>query len=508
MKISVLAISPVTCCVELSNGNFTPYYNQSPLNVYVNGQLVHKHIGTNVFMVYNLTPGMVNEIKLVSEEESYTFEVETDSVTETITIDYEGQKDYTEIIQDAINRITPGGLVVINEGLFDVRPIFLKSDITIYLKGTLRGDAYRYNYPILDEFLDGLPLSVWEGNIRKMFASLITGIRVKNVKIVGPGKINGNAQNGDWWVNPKEIRGATRPRTVYLNYCENIDLSGITVMNSPSWTIHPYYSDNVRIIDVKVINPKESPNTDGCNPESCRKVDIIGCFFSVGDDCIAIKSGKIEMVEKFYRPCSEITVRNCLMENGHGAVVLGSENSSGIKDLNVEMCLFRNTDRGLRIKTRRGRGNKAIIDGITFKNIVMDYVLNPFVINMFYFCDPDGKSEYVQSKTMGVVDERTPYLGKFKFQNIICNHTLISAGFFYGLPEAKIEQIEFEKVEINMIESNEYGYPAMMCDIEEVNRLGCYFNNVKTVVLKNLKVVGQKGEPLIINNVDQIINKE
>lgn len=50
---------------------------------------------------------------------------------------------------------------------------------------------------------------------------------------------------------------------------------------------------------MKLISPKNSPNTDGCDPESCDEVDIIGVYFSVGDDCIAIKSGKIYMGRKF-----------------------------------------------------------------------------------------------------------------------------------------------------------------------------------------------------------------
>ena len=44
------------------------------------------------------------------------------------------------------------------------------------------------------------------------------------------------------------------------------------------------------------------------------------------------------------------------------------------------------TDRGLRVKTRRGRGNTAVIDGLVFRNVEMRGVKAPFVINMFYFC--------------------------------------------------------------------------------------------------------------------------
>lgn len=60
----------------------------------------------------------------------------------------------------------------------------------------------------------------------------------------------------------------------------------------PSWCIHPCFCSDLGIYDVEIINPEDSPNTDGINPESCEDVEIAGCHFSLGDDCIAIKSGK------------------------------------------------------------------------------------------------------------------------------------------------------------------------------------------------------------------------
>ncbi|MCK7488636.1 MAG: glycosyl hydrolase family 28 protein [Bacillus subtilis] len=62
--------------------------------------------------------------------------------------------------------------------------------------------------------------------------------------------------------------GAWRPKLVFLSHCKNISLHGVAVQNAPSWTIHPYFCDGVDVLDLAVTNPKISPNTDGCNPES------------------------------------------------------------------------------------------------------------------------------------------------------------------------------------------------------------------------------------------------
>lgn len=85
-----------------------------------------------------------------------------------------------------------------------------------------------------------------------------------------------------------------------------------------------------------VENPAKSPNTDGLDPESCRDVTICGVRFSLGDDCIAVKSGKIYMGRRYKTPSSNIHVYQCLMEHGHGAVTVGSEMAGGVNNLIVE----------------------------------------------------------------------------------------------------------------------------------------------------------------------------
>lgn len=99
------------------------------------------------------------------------------------------------------------------------------------------------------------------------------------------------------------------------------------------------------------------------------------------------------MGRKFKRPSENVRIRQCLMENGHGAVTLGSEIGGGVKNIVVQDCFFRNTDRGLRIKTRRGRGKDSVISDIIFKDLTLDHVMTPLVVNAFYFCDLDGKSD-------------------------------------------------------------------------------------------------------------------
>lgn len=509
--LKIINLTSVSCTIELQNNN--PFYSLYTFDVYVNSILVHQNKNTNVFTVFNLYPNTFYNVTIINninkKEMSCAFTTLKASKIITINLDMCNKDDCAKDIQKVIDNAKKGTLIIIKKGIYNTTPIFLKSNITIELKkdAILLGNIDRNNYPVLRNETGKQVLGSWEGEAKDNFASLITGINVENVNIVGEGTIDGNAQNSDWWNNHRVIRIACRPHDIFLNNCKNINIIGLTIKNSPSWTIHPFYSKQLMFCNLNIMAPSDSPNTDGCNPESCSDVLIIGNVFTVGDDCIALKSGKIEMVKEHYQPCNKIIITNCLMQKGHGAVVFGSEMSSGITDVKVSKCVFKGTDRGLRIKTRRGRGNKAIINNVDFDNILMDEVKNPLVINMFYFCDPDGKTDYVQSKEKKDIDDRTPHLGKFHFKNMICHNTKISAGFFYGLPEAPIEEIKLENIKVDYQKNENFETPAMMLGVEKVNCLGFYFNNVDRIVIKNVQLNGQSSEEFILHN-NKIFIKE
>ncbi len=500
MKLDIVYLNTRSVTLEILDESI--YNSYLEYDLFVNEILHSRNNDKNVISIYDLLPDTKYNVKVVftdSKELTTNFVTHKEFVTlnvKKIGAKGDGVSNDTNFIQATINACPKDGRVYIPGGNYYTGPIFLKDNITIELAEDARlvGDTNRNNYPILpgvtmltDES-DEYNLGSWEGNPLDCFASIITGINVSNVNIVGKGIIDGNAQNGDWWVDVRTKRIAWRPRGVFLVNCKNINFQGVTVTNTPSWNLHPYFSENIRFIDMKLISPKNSPNTDGCDPESCKNVDIIGVYFSVGDDCIAIKAGKIYMGRKHKKPSENFNIRNCSMNFGHGAVVLGSEMSGGIKNINVTRCLFNQTDRGLRIKTRRGRGKDAVIDGITFENIKMTDVLTPLVINMFYYCDPDGKSEYVWSKDKLPVDDRTPYIGKFLFKNIDCENVNIAAGAFYGLPEQPIKEVVIENMNFRYSKTPEEGIPAMMSFLDSMKLKGLIFYNVENVVLKNVNL--------------------
>lgn len=514
MKFKPLDIFVRSASFELQT--HTVYHSPNPYTVFLDGHPVLTGQTTNVFSLYDLTPN--TRYTVAVEMDGARSELTFTTAVETVCLDVQrfgavpdGKTLSTAALQAAIFSCPAGGTVYVPRGIYLTGPLFLKSAITLYLEkgAVLLGHAKREQYPILPGMTratderDEYYLGTWEGNPLDAYASLLTGIEVQQVCITGQGVLDANAQNADWWINAKVRTGAWRPRMLFLCRCQNTRVQGVQFLNSYAWTLHPYFSQHIRLLDISIRNCADSPNTDGIDLESCYQVEIVGARISVGDDCIALKSGKRFMAERLKTPSRNVEVRNCLLERGHGGVVVGSEVSAGVQDLRVRQCLFINTDRGLRIKTRRGRSDHCVLDEILLENIIMKGVPTPFNINMFYFCDPDGHSSYVSDKNPLPVGEDTPRVGRLVCRNIVCTDCSVAGGYFYGLPEMPIESVELENIRIAFDPDAREGYPVMMDYIPKVKKLGIFACNLKSLRLKNIVIEGYEGERVVTQAIEQ-----
>lgn len=521
MKFDTRAVTARSISVEMEGES--AYTSDKEYTLTINNGVRH-HFNHNVVTLFGLLPDTDYEISVTDAKGThFTENVRTEKESVLLNVKSfgaagDGKKNDTAAIEAAILSAPEKATVYFPAGTYLVTPLFLKSDITLYFDegAELLGSTERSDYPILPGMTEStngkseVNLASWEGNPLSGFASLITGINVKNVNIIGPGCLNGNADKADWWENPKVKRIAWRPKTIFLNGCSNILVQGLTVMNSPAWTIHPYYSNDLKFIDITVKNPYDSPNTDGFDPESCRNVELLGALISVGDDCVAIKSGKYYMGTRHYAASKNITIRNCRFERGHGSVTIGSEVSGGVRGVSVERCIFSETDRGLRIKTRRGRGELSVIDDISFKDIVMERVHMPFTVNMFYFCDPDGHSDYVQDQNARPVDDGTPSIGSFYIENVKCTGADASFITMAGLPESPIGKAVIKNTKVSFLPESERkpAVPVMMDNFEPLSGCGIYLSNVTRVEMENVVIKGSADSAPRLTGVKEAVGIE
>lgn len=405
-----------------------------------------------------------------------------------------------------------GGKLTVDSGKWVTGPIDIPSDTTL-------------------ELLDGAELSFidnpdvytpaftrWEGVECYAMHALVRSADTKNVKITGKGTINGNGAK--WWatVKDKKARKQSKPElecelalaklnpgfegqagggggreTQFLRpcliefiNCQNVVLEGVKIIDSPFWTVHPLYVKGLELKNLHIENPYSAPNTDGIDVDSCEDVKISDCFVSVGDDGICIKSGSGPDGIRVNRPTVGVEVRGCTVRNAHGGIVLGSETAAGMSKIHAYDCDLSGTDRGIRIKSRRGRGGD--INDIELNNLVMNDTLCPIAMNMYYKCGiTDQKSPLFSLEKQPVTSE-TPRIHNVKIVGCKGSGCKASAGFIVGLPEMPIENLEIRDCHFTTDENSDaspmdsdmfYGLPEVTVKSFRVrNASGAKFENV------------------------------
>ena len=292
-----------------------------------------------------------------------------------------------------------GGKVVVPAGNWQTGALRLASGIELVVSK----DALLQF--VFDRSLYPLVKTSWEGMMCWNYSPCIYSYGADDVVVSGEGTIDGGGSNETWWpmcgkqvfgyvkgvTKEAQVSGSRRrlqqlaeddvpwderrfglgqglrPQLINFVKGNRVRVSGVTLLHSPFWVIHPLLCKNVTVDGVKIWN--EGPNGDGCDPEACENVLIQNTHFHTGDDCIAIKSGRNNDGRMWNKPSRNIIIRNCVMEDGHGGIVIGSEISGGCKNVYAEDCTMDSPhlDRVLRIKTNNCRGGR--IENINMRRV-------------------------------------------------------------------------------------------------------------------------------------------
>lgn len=403
----------------------------------------------------------------------------------------------TEAIQKAIDDCgkAGGGIVRLPAGVYLSKPISLRSKTTLQLD---EGAKLKATDDPQDFLRPGRTLEKAGGS--SDFTPFVGGKNLTNIAITGKGTIDGSGVR--WWIPAEEARkikpGYTspRPRLIVLEGCKNVKILGVTICNSPSFHLVPKNCDNVLIEGVTIRSPSIAPNTDAIDPSVSRNVRISKCVIDVGDDNIAIKSGRPDPAHP-NAACENITVSDCTFLHGHG-MSIGSETAGGVRNLLVERCRFENLASGIRIKSARGKG--GLVENLTYRDITMKNVRVPIDISSYYEGSKDDAPQPVNALTpvfrnirikninaLGpygeaeIVDRITDFVYYYyAYHAFLESH---NGGLIIGLPECAVSDVVMENVNISASS-------------------GMTIQNAKNIKLKNVNIEPQKGPPFILNNTE------
>ncbi|OQA02513.1 MAG: Polygalacturonase [Planctomycetes bacterium ADurb.Bin401] len=282
---------------------------------------------------------------------------------------------------------------------------------------------------------------------------------------------------------------------ILFENCKNVKIIGVSLVNSPSFHLVPKRCENVLIDGVTILCPSIAPNTDAIDPSECRNVLITNCLIDVGDDNVALKSGK-QNPEYPNHACANITVSNCTFIHGHG-MSIGSETVGGVFNLVVENCTFERLAAGIRIKSARGKG--GVVENISYRNIFMRNVKIPISLSSWY--EDSGEDETSQP-----FNSLTPVFRNISIKNVFATspcgnietieritdflyyyyayHDFLeprNAGVIAGLPESEITNVSLENIRIK-------------------SGTGMTIRNARNIRMKNVKIETIDGEPFVVKN--------
>ena len=445
--------------------------------------------------------------------------------------DYRAVGDGKALDTLAINKaidaaaLAGGGTVYFPAGTYLSFSIHLKSNITLYLDNgatilaadpAVHKGSYDLPEPNAFDMYQDFGHSHWQN-------SLIWGIGIENIAIIGQGRIDGNglsrrspgprrtrtegetpasmANN----VSPlgetsdvKEMNGLGT-KAIALKLSRNVTLKDFTIFRGGHFALLATGVDNLTIDNLRV-----DTNRDGFDIDACRNVRISNSYVnSPNDDAIVLKSS---YALGFNRATENVTITNTQVsgfdlgtfldgtfrttqefapdrDRVTGRIKFGTESNGGFKNITISNINFVHC-RGLAIETVDG----GYIEDVSISNITMrDITTAPIFIRL-------GKRQRAP--------DGTPVA---KIRRVIIDNVVVSdadshyASIIAGLAESPIEDVRLSNIRIQykgggtkedalrVVPENEKSYPEPSM-FGKIPAYGFYIRHAKGITFDNVEV--------------------
>lgn len=365
----------------------------------------------------------------------------TDANTFTVT-GLSATEDNTDLIQATLNKVpSTGGMVIIPAGtwLFGAgetyKQLTIKSKTILHLAAgcTLKLQPYGT-----------------AKNDKTIFITCTKSTNTSDIVIEGEDKET-SIIDGDgwaWWAARENSQTFNPGAMIRFERGKRFLIKNLTLKDTPGVNItisNGGKASDATIHDVVINEPaselgngKSSHNTDGVSIWGPR-VNIYDCNISNGDDNVVVDSNG-----------QYVHVWNCTFGTGHGASI-GSY-TENVKHIWFDNITMNGTTAGIRMKTGinsdgtlRGGGE----EDITYSNITMTKVKNPFSMDCYYDkqYSADPATDEANARTL---DSTTPTYDGILLQNVkttdVCPNYAI---FLVGRPESHIKNITLDNVQIS-----------------------------------------------------------
>jgi len=335
---------------------------------------------------------------------------------------------------------------------------------------------------------------------------LLFGEDVENITIEGRGTINGQAKY-DWRMNviddgyirdnqksaeaagvplmrsfPKGMgQRKIYPHMIKLLRCTDIRITGVSIIDSPSWTIYPYACERLRIDGIYIYSSqKYAVWADGIDPDGCKDVVIANCVIETGDDAIVFYSSAASGGPP--KACENITITNCRLSSSSSAIKFCDGNSVAVRNVTISNCVITHSNRGIAFMVYDG----GVVENVVISNVVV----NTHRFDWFWWGNGDPIYFTVQrrSESLGLTlkpDE--PPAGVIRhviLRNIIAHGQ--GSCLILGHPQSWLDDINLENIKLYLSTDPSAAYDRSVHAM--------YFHLAKNLKLKDVQVLWEKPE--------------
>ncbi|OVA14949.1 Glycoside hydrolase [Macleaya cordata] len=189
------------------------------------------------------------------------------------------------------------------------------------------------------------------------------------------------------------------PTSLAFFSSKNIQVQNLTSINAKLFHIIVNKCQNVILQGIKIRAPQDSPNTEGIHIQNSLNVRVLNTSIKTGDDCISIGPD-----------IQNLWVQRIACGPGHGISIenLGKDHEEeGVQNVMVKNVVFTGTQNGLRIISWR-RPSNGFVRGVVFKQVVMNNVQNPILIDQNY-CPPSNEEGCLIGQNSGIQISRVTF---------------------------------------------------------------------------------------------------
>lgn len=428
----------------------------------------------------------------------------------------DGRTLATPSIQAAIDFVSAqgGGRLIFTPGNYLTGSIWLKSGVDMHLEAgaTLLGS-----------------LNPWDYTKDKVagWTALLFSIRQENIAVTGKGTINCRGFEVANHLVEYVHRGifndplaldrpqeGNRPENIHFRECNNVKISGITLMNPASWN-QQYDKCTNLLIEDETVYATAYWNNDGLDCVDCSNVIVRNCYIDAADDAYCFKSHSKDGVSE------NVLVENCVGRSSANGIKFGTFTLGTFKHFKFKNVTI--------FDTYRSAITIATVDGAYIEDVEVDGLRSIHTGNPIFIRTGSRRSgtvvptlkDIVIKNMYAEVPNDKPDAG-YNYEGPVEDLPRnVCASGIQGIPGIRIQNVKLENIELvypgnaNPLYAYRGHSPEELAAIPELERSypefsnwkelpawGFYVRHVDGLEMKNVKlrVLGADYRPAIVTD--------